>query len=92
MFLKELLREYMNPEQAKDRARALLNVIETMYEIRITNLEEVIEAIIEKTLDEQKILTICTALNSWVAMNVLGGEVEIPREVVNGLTGKIMRL
>jgi mannose/fructose/N-acetylgalactosamine-specific phosphotransferase system component IIB len=82
----------MNPEQAKDRARALLNVIETMYEIRITNLDEVIEAIIEKTLDEQKILTICTSLNSWVAMNVLGGEVEIPREVVNGLTGKIMRL
>jgi mannose/fructose/N-acetylgalactosamine-specific phosphotransferase system component IIB len=82
----------MNPEQAKDRARALLNVIETMYEIRITNLEEVIEAIIERTLDEQKILTICTSLNSWVAMNVLGGEVEIPREVVNGLTGKIMRL
>jgi mannose/fructose/N-acetylgalactosamine-specific phosphotransferase system component IIB len=82
----------MNPEQAKDRAKALLNVIETMYEIRITNLEEVIEAIIEKTLDEQKILTICTSLNSWVAMNVLGGEVEIPMAVVNGLTGKIMRL
>jgi mannose/fructose/N-acetylgalactosamine-specific phosphotransferase system component IIB len=81
----------MNPEQAKDRAKALLNVIETMYEIRITNLEEVIEAIIERTLDEQMILTICTALNSWVAMNVLGGEVEIPREVVNGLTGKIMK-
>ena len=83
----------MNPEQAKDRARALLNVIETMYEIRITNLEEVIEAIIEKTLDEQKILTICTSLNSWVAMNAaLRGEVEIPMEVVNGLIGKIMGL
>ncbi|MGB2727901.1 MAG: hypothetical protein WBC40_08255 [Halobacteriota archaeon] len=77
----------MNPEQAKASARALLNVIETMYEIRITNLEEVIEAIIEKTLDEDKILTICTALNSWVAMNAaVMGEVEIPGEVVNGLT------
>jgi mannose/fructose/N-acetylgalactosamine-specific phosphotransferase system component IIB len=80
----------MNPEQAKDRARALLNVIETMYEIQITNLEEVIEAIIQKTLDEQEILTICTALNSWVAMNVLVREVEIPIEVVNGLTEKIL--
>lgn len=77
----------MNPEQAKARARALLNVIETMYEIRITNLEAVIEAIIEKTLDEDKILTICTALNSWVATNAaVMGEVEIPGEVVNGLT------
>ncbi len=74
----------MNQEQAKDRARALLNVIETMYEIRITNLEQVIEAITEKTLDEQKILMISTSLNSWVAMNAaLPGEVEIPVEVVN---------
>ena len=76
----------MNQEQAKDRARALLNVIETVYEIRITNLEQVIEAITEKTLDEQKILTISTALNSWVAVNPLDtGEVEIPMEVVNEL-------
>lgn len=82
-----MILKYMNPEQAKARARALLNVIETMYEIRITNLEAVIEAIIEKTLDEDKILTICTALNSWVAMNAaVMGEVEIPGEVVNGLT------
>lgn len=81
----------MNPEQAKDRAKALLNVIETMYEIKIVNLEEVIEAILEKTLDENKILTICTALNSWVARNgAVKREVEIPIEVVNGLTEKIL--
>jgi mannose/fructose/N-acetylgalactosamine-specific phosphotransferase system component IIB len=76
----------MNPEQAKARARALLGVIENMYEIRITNSEQVIEAITEKTLDEQKILTISTSLNSWVAMNPLDrGEVKIPVEVVNEL-------
>jgi len=80
----------MNPEQAKDRARALINVIENMYEIQITNLDVVIEAIIKKTLDENKILTICTALNSWVAMNALGGEVEIPMEVANEWAGKIL--
>jgi len=85
------INEYMNPEQAKDRIKALLNVIETMYELKIVNLEEVIEAITEKTQDEDKILTICTALNTWVALNAaLGGEVEIPREVVNGLAGKIL--
>ena len=76
----------MNQEQAKARARALLDVIENMYEIRITNSEQVIEAITEKTLDEQKILTISTSLNSWVAMNPMDtGEVKIPVEVVNEL-------
>ncbi len=81
----------MNPAEAKDRAKALLNVIETMYEIKIVNLEAVIEAILEKTLDENKILTICTALNTWVAKNgAVKREVEIPMEVVNGLTEKIL--
>ena len=76
----------MNQAQAKARARALLDVIENMYEIRITNLEQVIEAITEKTLDEQRILTISTSLNSWVAMNPMDTrEVEIPVEVVNEL-------
>jgi mannose/fructose/N-acetylgalactosamine-specific phosphotransferase system component IIB len=85
------INEYMNPEQAKDRTKALLNVIETMYELTIVNLEEIIEAITEKTQDEDKILTICTALNTWVALNAaLGGEVEIPLEVVNGLAEKIL--
>ena len=82
----------MNPEQAKAHARALLTVIENMYEIKIINLEGVIKAITEKAVDEQRILTICTALNSWVAMNAaLIGDVEIPMEVVNELTGKILR-
>ena len=76
----------MNPEQAKARTRALLDVIENMYEIRITNSEQVIEAITEKTLDEQRILTISTSLNSWVAMNPMDtGKVEISVEVVNEL-------
>lgn len=81
----------MNPEQARARARELLTVVETMYGIWITNLEEVIEVIIEKTLDADKILTFCTALNSWVSMNVgLTGEVAIPQEVVNRLTEQIL--
>jgi len=83
----------MDPEQAKAHARALLTVIENMYEIEIINLESVIVAITEKTVDEQKILTICTALNSWVAMNpnaALTGEVEIPVDVVNELAERIL--
>nr|QNO56742.1 hypothetical protein HGIILDEE_00031 [Methanosarcinales archaeon ANME-1 ERB7] len=82
---------YMNPEQAKAHVKSQINVIETVYNIRITNLEEVIEAIIEKTRNVDKILTICTALNSWVAMNASPtGVVEIPLELVNELMERIL--
>jgi len=83
----------MNQEEAKARAQALLNVIENAYAIRIINTEAVVNAITEKTCDEQKILTICTALNTWVALNAgLSGEFEIPLDVVNGFVGKVIRL
>ncbi len=81
---------YMNPEQAKSEAKSQINVIETVYGIRITNSEEVIAALIERTLDAGEILTFCTALNSWVAMNALAGAVEIPLAVVHGLLEKIL--
>jgi len=83
----------MTPEEAKARAQALLNVVENAYAIRIINIEAVVNAITEKTCDEQKILTICTALNTWVALNAgLSGEFEIPLDVVNGFAGKVIRL
>jgi mannose/fructose/N-acetylgalactosamine-specific phosphotransferase system component IIB len=83
----------LNPNEAQDRARALLTVIETAYGIRIVNFEAVIKAITEKTRDEQQILTICTALNTWIATNAgLSPDVEIPPDVINGLLERVMRL
>ncbi len=81
----------MNKEEAEDRARGLLNVIETTYEIRIVNLETVIETITGITLDGNRVLAICTALNSWVAMDptVQGRAVEIPVDFVIDLAGRL---
>ena len=83
----------LNPEEARDRARALLTMIETAYGIRIVNLDAVITAITEKTRDEQRILTISTALNTWIATNAgLSADVEILPDVLNGLLERVMRL
>ena len=83
----------LNPEEARDRARALLTMIETAYGIRIVNLDAVITAITEKTRDEQRILTISTALNTWIATNAgLNADVEILPDVLNGLLERVMRL
>jgi len=81
----------MNQEEAEDQARGLLNVIETTYEIRIVNLETVIETITGITLEGSRILAVCTALNSWVAMDpaVQGRAVEIPADFVIDLAGRL---
>ena len=81
----------MNQEEAEDQARGLLNVIENLYEIRIVNLETVIETITGITLEGSRILAVCTALNSWVAMDpaVQGRAVEIPVDFVIDLAGRL---
>ena len=84
----------MGEEEAKAYMRMhikeLLSVIEAMYEVRIVNIESVIEFIISETLDADRILMICTALNSWVALNSAPySEVELPLEVVEEFVRRI---
>jgi uncharacterized membrane protein len=63
---------------------AQLMAIEQIYGIQIKNREEVARLIGEKAGDKRQVLTICTSLNSWVAVN-LKEVVIIPSEVLEPL-------
>ena len=58
--------------------------IEHIYGIKIKNRDEVARLIGEKAGDKRQVLTICTSLNSWVAVN-LKEVVIIPSEVLEPL-------
>ncbi len=65
-------------------------MIESAYELRIVNAEAIIETVIRATCDADRILAICTALNSWVALNAVPtGEIEIPLDMVEELISRI---
>jgi hypothetical protein len=51
-------------------ADAQLMAIEQVYGIRIANRDEVARLIGERAKDRRQVLTICTSLNSWAAMNL----------------------
>ena len=81
----------MNSEEARARAHALLTVIESAYAIDVVNREEVINAIVQKTRDEQQILRICTVLNTWVALNAdVSGRVMMPRAMVEQVAATVL--
>jgi hypothetical protein len=63
---------------------AQLMAIEQIYGIQIKNREEVARLIGEKAGGKRQVLTICTLLNSWVAVN-LKEVVIIPSEVLEPL-------
>lgn len=81
----------MNSEDARARAHALLTVIESAYALEIVNREEVIETIVEKTQEEQQILSICTVLNTWVALNAdVRGRVMMPLSVLEQVAATVL--
>jgi hypothetical protein len=81
----------MNSEEARARAHALLTVIESAYAIEVVNREEVINAVVQKTRDEQQILSICTVLNTWVALNAdVSGRVMMPLAVVEQVAATVL--
>jgi len=81
----------MNSKEARARAHALLTVIESAYAIEVVNREEVIDTIVRKTRDEQQILSICTVLNTWVALNAdVSGRVMMPLAVVEQVAAAVL--
>ena len=81
----------MNSKEARARAHALLTVIESAYAIEVVNREEVIDTIVQKTRDEQQILSICTVLNTWVALNAdVSGRVMMPLAVVEQVAAAVL--
>jgi hypothetical protein len=65
-------------------AKAQLVAIEQIYGIKIENRDRIAKLIGQKAGDKRQVLTICTSLNSWVAVN-LQDAVIIPQEVLEPL-------
>jgi hypothetical protein len=80
----------MNPDDARAHAQALLQVIEASYAVQILNRDEIAHTITRHTCEESKILKICTALNTWVALNAgPEGLVAVPIQIVIALAQQI---
>jgi hypothetical protein len=70
--------------ELESQALAQLMAIEQIYGIKIENRDHIARLIGERAGDKRQVLTICTALNSWVAANGRS-VVSIPREVLEPL-------
>lgn len=65
-----------------ERALMHLKAIECAHGLTITNKSEIASEISCRVADERSVLTICTSLNTWVAMNRIGESMFIPRDVL----------
>ncbi|NPB01890.1 MAG: hypothetical protein GXO28_03165 [Methanopyri archaeon] len=79
----------------KSQALTHLTVLEETYNVKLRNKEEIAELIAEKAMElGVEPIHICTALNTWLAMQISEGNVEegdeitIPKEIVEGMKVK----
>jgi hypothetical protein len=67
----------------EERAKAQLMVIEKVHDIEIENRDEVASFIARESHDLGQVLTICTALNSWIAVNSVQENIVITGDLLS---------
>lgn len=74
----------------EDRILAHLEIIESVYGVEILNKSRVVQWIGEITDDDKQALTIATALNTWIMMNITGSGLEIPINVLEQIQANLI--
>jgi O-acetyl-ADP-ribose deacetylase (regulator of RNase III) len=72
----------------REQVRAQLQTIEAVHGIRIVNRERLIDEIVHHARDRTTASFITAALNSWVAVNGISGETEIPGDVLGRILSR----
>ena len=72
-------------DEIAEQAKALLMMIEKIYDLKIINRDEVAGLIASKVDNNRQVLTICSSLNSWILLNKKKGDVVIPEDVLSRL-------
>ena len=71
----------VSPGMTRDVIEAQLATIEQAWGIRIANRAQLRDWIAEALTDPAEILSFTTSLNTWVALNQPGGNVQVSRSL-----------
>jgi len=77
-------------EDLQDQVMSQLRMIEVSHDITIVNLVNVAKIIIQNLSTKSEALTVCTAINTWIAVNGLQGSIVVPEPLVRKYIKKIV--
>jgi len=72
----------------REQVAAQLMMIETVHEIRLVNRDRHIDTIAGNAGDRRTASFVTAAINSWVAVNRIRGEIEIPGDVIRQILAR----
>ncbi len=69
-------------EELQDQVLSQLRMIEVSHDVTIVNLANIAKIITTNLNTKSEALKVCTAINTWIAINGLHGSIIVPEPLV----------
>ncbi len=69
-------------EELQDQVMSQLRMIEVSHDVTIVNLANIAKILVANVSTKGEALKVCTAINTWIAINGLQGSVVVPEPLV----------
>ncbi|NYT20848.1 MAG: O-acetyl-ADP-ribose deacetylase [Methanomicrobiales archaeon] len=76
-------------DDLKEQVRAQLHIIESVHGVRMVNREKLVGEISRHARDRRSVSLITAAINTWIAVNGITGETEIPGDELDRILTRI---
>ena len=83
------VKESDSGDDLPDQVASQLRMIEVMHDLTLTNLTSIARIIIANVKNKSQALQVCTAINTWIAINGMQGNVTVPEPLVRRYLRKV---
>ncbi len=77
-------------EDLGDQVMSQLRMIEVSHDVTIVNLGNIAKIIVANLGTKKDALKVCTAINTWIAINALQGSIVVPEPLVRKYIKKVV--
>ena len=83
------VKESNSGDDLPEQVASQLRMIEVMHDLTLTNLTSIAKIIIANVKNKSQALQVCTAINTWIAINGMQGNVTVPEPLVRRYVRKV---
>ena len=83
------VKESNSGDDLPDQVASQLRMIEVMHDLTLKNLTSIARIIIANVKNKSQALQVCTAINTWIAINGMQGNVTVPEPLVRRYVRKV---
>ena len=84
------VKESDSGDDLQDQIASQLRMIEVSHDLTITNIARISRIIIANVENKNQALQVCTAINTWIAINAMQGNITVPEPLVRKYVRKVM--